>query len=269
MDNRLYISAIATLLILCITFSSLGAVAAQTVINSSLRAIAQPTLNVVTIAEDDEKRETGIMVLGLLPGHGGIYDPTQWPYPDKPLDPYCYITDSAGNLQFGPCIDKLSQHKILVTFNGVPVNFNVACQFIKKEKLHPLQHPQGSWEQLKTVLTDESAGFVCKLRQGKPGVGVLDVYYVGTQAKQFIADYIMVVSVWAKFGSTTVYGTELQDICVLGWAIGLPGMPNTFVLTKPDGTHHFSWPDPLGSFVGCEEAALWQRDAMGLPVEYD
>jgi hypothetical protein len=231
---------------------------------TTLRAIVQPTLQVVTIAEDDEKRETGIMVLGLIPK----VDPNVMPWPeDKALDQWC-LTASG---QFGPCIDKLSQHKILVTFNGVPVNFNYDCQFIKKEKMHPLQKPQFVGEQLRTVLTDESANFVCKLRSGKPGVGVLDVYYIGPQAKQFIADYVMVVSVWTTFGRTTVYGTEVQDICVLGWAIGdeINGPANTFVLTKPDGTHHFSWPDTLGPFASCEEAALWERDAMGLPVLYD
>jgi hypothetical protein len=230
---------------------------------TTLRATVQPTLQVVTIAEDDEKRETGIMVLGLIPK----VDPNVMPWPDeKRLDQYCLT----ANNQFGPCIDKLSQHKILVTFNGVPVNFNVDCQFIKKEKMHPLQKPQFVGEQLRTVLTDESANFVCKLRSGKPGVGVLDVYYIGPQAKQFIADYIMVVSVWTTFGRTTVYGAEVQDICVLGWAIGQDNeAANTFVMTKPDGTHHFSWPDTLGPFVSCEEAALWERDAMGLPPLYD
>jgi hypothetical protein len=118
---------------------------------------------------------------------------------------------------------------------------------------------------LRTVLTDESDNFVSKLRPGKPGVGVLDVYYTGLQEKQFIADYVMVVSVFETFGATTVFGTEIQDVCVLGWAISL----NTMVLTKPDGTRHFSWPDTLGPFDGCEEAALWERDAMGLPVLYD
>jgi hypothetical protein len=254
----LYLPAVATLLILCITFTSFGAVAAQLTINSSLRALAEPTLKVVTIPEDDEKRETGIMVLGLLPGHAGVYDPSTWPYLDKGPDQYCLPGTGFH------CIDKLSQHKILVSFNGVPVNFELACQFIKKEKDHPLQDAQFKTETLRTVLTDESSNFVCKLRSGKPGVGVIDVYYIGPQEKQYVADYVMVVSVWATFGSTTVYGTDLQDICVLGWAMD----SNTMILTKPDGTNHFSWPDALGPFAGCEEAALWQRDAMGLPTLY-
>lgn len=255
--NKLYLPAIASLLILTITFTTFGAVLA---LGLPVRAVAQPTLQVVTIAEDDEKRETGIMVLGLVPK-------LPWDT-QKPLDDLCLL--GGGKDQFGNCIDKLAQYKILVTFNGVPVNFLVDCQFIKKEKMHPLQKPQFPTETLRTVLTDESANFVCKLRSGKPGVGVLDVYYIGPQEKQFIADYIMVVSVFETFGATTVYGAEIQDVCVLGWAIGDNGdAANTMVLTKPDGTHHFSWPDTLGPFAGCEEAALWERDAMGLPVLYD
>ena len=244
MDKRLYLPAIASLLILCIGFGSFLPVMAVT----ALRARAEPKLEVVTIPEDDELRKTGVIIIGLSP---------KLPW-DKPYDRWCY--DRPGR-----CVDKLSQHKILVTFNGVPVNFHVDCQFIKKEKLHPLQKPQFKREQLKTVLTDESLSFKCKLRPGKPGVGVLDVYYVGPQEKQFIADYIMVVQVWLKIGSTTVYGIDVQDICVLGWAIDT----NTMRIWKPDDTYHFSWPDALGPFVSCEEAALWQRDNQGLPLLYD
>jgi len=244
MDKRLYLPAIASLLILCITLASIGPVTALPLV-----ARAVPTLEVFTIAEDDEVRKTGIIVLGLTPKG------TDW---TKPSDAYCDANP-------GDCVDKLSQHKILVTFNGVPVTFSVDCQFIKKEKLHPLQKPQFPEEQLRTVLTDESANFVCKLREGKPGVGVLDVYYIGPQEKQFIADYVLIISAWTTIGRTVVYGMEVQDVCVLGWAID----KNTIVITKPSGDQHFSWPDALGPFVSCEEAALWQRDNQGLPVLYD
>lgn len=198
------------------------------------------------------------MVLGLIPS-------TKWPS-GKTYDSDC--TQVIDGVPTNVCVDKLSQHKILVTFNGIPVTFQVDCQFIKKEKLHPLQKPQGTYEQLRTVLSDESANFACKLREGKPGVGVLDVYYIGPQEKQFVADYIMVVSVSTTIGTTVVYGAEVQDICVLGWALGLvvPDMPG---ITKPSGDHHYSWEDPLGEFVGCEELALWQRDDQGLPLLYD
>jgi len=221
----------------------------------ALMARALPTLQVTTIAEDDEVRQTGVIVIGLNPYPG--WDPT------KPPDPYCQA--NAGH-----CIKKEAQYKIIVSFNGIPVDFNYACQFVKKEKLHPLQKPQGTYEVLRTVLTDETANFVCKLRSGKPGVGVLDVYYVGPQEKQFMADYVMFVEVWQTFGRTIIYGGDLQDICVIGWAVGSNGVPaNTMIITKPDGTDHFSWPDPLGPFHSCEDLALWERANQGLPLLYD
>jgi hypothetical protein len=244
-SKRIFLPAIASLLILVMLVSSFSAATAQVV----LVARALPTLQVKTIPEDDEVRQTGIIIIGLTP-HMATWD--------KPVDNYCLNNP-------GACIKKEAQYKILVTFNGVPVNFNIACEFVKKEKSHPLQKPQFAQEVIKTVLTDESAGFVCKLRQGKPGVGVIDVYYVGVQQKQFIADYIMVVSVWQTFGRTTVYGVEMQDLCLLGWA----NDDNTMYITKPDGTKAFSWPDPLGPFVSCEEAAVLQRQNLGLPILYD
>jgi hypothetical protein len=169
----------------------------------------------------------------------------------------------------GACIKKEAQYKIMVTFNGVPVDFTVAgaglsCEFVKKEWLHPLQKAQFSQEVIATALTDESANFACKFRPGKPGVGVLDVYYIGPQEKQYIADYIMVVSVYETFGRTTVYGVDMQDICVLGWA----NSSNTMYLTKPDGTLAFAWPDPIGPWVSCEDAANLQRANLGLPLLY-
>jgi hypothetical protein len=207
-----------------------------------LRARADPTLEVKTIAEDDELRQTGVIVFGLTP--------------NKAL----------WNKPYENGTDKLAQYKILVSFNGVPVTFNVECQFIKKEKMHPLQFKQMKEENLKTVLTDESRSFKCKLRPGKAGVGVLDVYWVNAvQEKQFIADYIMKVHVWTTIGSTVVHGTEIQDVCVLGWAMS----ENHLVFTKPDGTAHDAWDDPLGPFASCEEAALWQRDNLGLGFSYD
>jgi hypothetical protein len=238
MEKRIYLPVIASVLILAMVLASVMPVMAVTV----LRARADPTLEVRTIAEDDEVRQTGVIVFGLYPGKG-------WPKP------------------YENGTDKLAQYKILVTYNGVAVTFNVECQFIKKEKLHPLQKPQFVQENLRTVLTDESANFKCKLRSGKAGVGVLDVYYIGLQEKQFIADYIMKVHVWTTIGNFVIHGTEIQDVCVLGWAID----DNHLVFTKPDGTEHDSWPDALGPFVSCEEAAIWQRDFAfgGFPFSYD
>jgi hypothetical protein len=216
-------------------------------------ASAVPTLQVTTVAEDDQIRNTGVMVFGLVPLAG-------WPS-DKPIDQYCLANP-------GACIKKEAQYKIMVSFNGQPVPFSLACQFIKKEWMHPLQHVQFPQEVIATVLTDESANFVCKLRQSSPalpGVGVLDVYYVGLQQKQYIADYIMVLDVWTAIGRTTVYGTDMQDLCVLGWA----NSSNTWYETKPDGTKAFSWPDPIGPWASCQDAAVLQRYNLGLPLLYD
>lgn len=235
MEKRIYLPVIASMLILAMVLTSVMPVMAV----AALRARADPTLEVLTIPEDDEVRKTGVIVFGLRPGVG-------WPKP------------------YENGTDKLAQYKILVTYNGVPVAFNVECQVIKKEKNHPIQQPQFEEENLQTVLTDHSANFKCKLRQGKPGVGVLDLYYIGVQEKQFIADYIVKVHVWTTIGNFVVHGTEIQDVCVLGWAID----DNHLVFTKPDGTEHDSWPDPLGPFVSCEEAAIWQRDFLGLPFRY-
>jgi len=264
MIKRLWLPAIASLLILVMVFASV-----QPAVAEILYAKVMPTLEVSTIAEDDEVRQMGVIVLGLIPSALWAAAPGDR---DKRVDDDCMQlidADMDGIPTWtNVCIDKLSQHKILVTFNGVPVTFQVDCQFVKKEKLHPLQKPQGTYEQLRTVVTDESANFVCKLREGKPGVGVLDVYYIGEQAKQFVADYIMVVSVWTTIGTTVIYGVDVQDVCVLGWALG-DVVPNVTGITKPSGDHHYSWENPLGPFVSCEELALWQRDDQGLPLLYD
>jgi hypothetical protein len=62
----------------------------------------------------------------------------------------------------------------------------------------------------------------------------------------------------------------MQDICVLGWAIDgtdvAQGTPATAPeeIAKSDGTTHYIWPNAMGSFVGCEELALAQRDYAGI-----
>jgi hypothetical protein len=261
-NKRIYLPAIASLFILSIVMTSLVPVAAQ--VMPVARAL--PTLEVTTIPEDDQVRNTGVMILGLQPNLA------TWPS-DKPVDVNCI------NSYPGTCLKLESQYKFMVTLNGQPLgltsnqmgapssNFGYFCQFVKKEKLHPLQHPQWPQEVVVTTLTDESAHFVCKLRQdpaGLAGVGVLDVYYTGTLEPQFIADYVMLLTVWYTLGRTTIWGSDIQDLCLLGWA----NSDNTMYITKPDGTYAFSWPDPLGPWVSCEEAAILQRQNLGLTPLY-
>lgn len=233
--NKRYLPIIASIFILALTASSVMPAVADYVGLPKI-ARAQPTLRVVTIPEDDETRKTGIMVLGIGPPGSG------------------------------PGYDLLAQFKVLVSYNGVPVNpDSFICQVIEKDKYNPIKGPQGKWENLMTVPKDMSGSFVCKLRWGKPGVGVIDVYYVGAPLPQFISDYVLVVFFDKVIGRTLIFGTEMQDICVLGWNLG----PTVESFTKPSGDKHYVFPDALGNFVSCEDAALYQKHVvLGLPIPW-
>ena len=184
--NKRYLPAIASILIIAVALTSFMPVFAAL----PTRLAAQPTLRVTTIAEDDELRETGVMFMGT--------------------------GTTPATLGTGPQ-DLLAQFKILVSYNGVPVTpTSVYCQFVEKDKANPLKDQQFPAENLKTV-PKENPNFICKFRWAKPGVGVLDVYYIGAALGQYIADYILVVGADLAVGRTTVWGTEIQDICLLGW----------------------------------------------------
>jgi hypothetical protein len=114
----------------------------------------------------------------------------------------------------------------------------------------------------------ENPNFVCKLRWGKPGVGVLDVYYIGSTTSAVpIADYIVAVSASLAVGRTTVFGTEIQDVCVLGFpAPAIVALPPAWIITKPSGDTHPIYADPLGAYVSCEDLALQEQAMLGLPI---
>jgi hypothetical protein len=235
--NRHYLPAIASLLIIAIALASFMPVFAAL----PTRLVAQPTLRVTTIAEDDELRQTGIMWMGI----GLEIDGDQ-------LDGDLLVIN-----------DLLAQFKILVSYNGVPVTpDSITCQFVEKDKANPLKDQQFAAENLKTV-PKENPNFICKFREGKPGVGVLDVYYIGDLAPQYIADYILVVGASLAVGRTTVFGTEIQDICLLGF-------PLEIAITEENGTiHHMIVPDALGDFESCEDAALFERQELyGIPIPW-
>jgi hypothetical protein len=239
--NKRYVPAIASLLIIAVALMSFTPVLATL----PTRLVAQPTLRVTTIAEDDEVRETGVM----------------WMASDQ--------TNFVEGVTTGQ--DLLAQFKILVSYNGVPTTpTSTYCQFVEKDKANPLKDQQFPAENLKSV-PKESPNFVCKFRWGKPGVGVIDVYYIGALSGQYIADYILVVGVDLAVGRTTVWGTEIQDICLLGW----PNLPApVYIITKPDGTVHYIYTDPLGDpgaltrWTSCEDLALMQKDLLGIPIPW-
>jgi hypothetical protein len=270
--NHKYVSAIAAFLILGVLLSATPLAYAQTLAFG-------PKLEVTTIPQDDQLLKKGIIILGINP----IGGPTlgQW--------------------------DLLSQHKLIVTYNGQTLTWNIgtagptiACNVLEKDKVNVIPDPktgdgkQGDYENLMTKLTDVSDKFVCKPRWKSPAagvyesVGVLDVYYVGpltaapvpnvtpagTNGKQvgvWIADNILVVEAFFTVGRTVVFGSDMQDICVLGWPITgstvNAATAPTYIITKPDGTQHYIWQNAMGNFVGCEELALAQRDVLGILLE--
>ena len=272
--NHKYISAIAAFLILGVLLSATPLAYGVNVLTFG------PKLEVVTIPQDNQILKKGIILLGI--------DPT-------------------GSTIPGPS-DLLSQHKIIVTYNGATLTWRVgdpgpsiACNVLEKDKVNVIPDPktgdgkQGDYENLMTKLVDVSDKFVCKVRWKSPAtgvlesVGVLDVYYVGPlttglegspTAKQvgvWIADNALVVEAFFTVGRTVVFGSDIQDICVLGWApsgigpaVAVPFPPN-YIITKPDGKQHYIWQNAMGPYVGCEDLALVQRNILGilLPTEQD
>jgi len=279
--NRKLLPVVAAFLILAMLFGSTPFTYAVTTVTFG------PNLAVTTIPQDNQKLGTGVMVLGIDPAN-----PTalQAPLPN----------------------DLLSQHKLLVTYNGQPIiwsieqgttGVSVVCNVVEKDKINVVPDPktdkgkQGSWENLMTTLQDVSDKFVCKPRWKSPtpgyyqSDGVLDVYYVGPlpaaatgtasngapiggatglSVAPWIADYIVVVEAFITIGRTVIFGVDIQDICVLGWAVEGPlvtiATPDT-TITKPDGTQHWIWTaGAMGSWVSCDELALAQRDVVALKL---
>jgi hypothetical protein len=267
-SKKLAIPAIATLfLALSIMMSAAPAYAVLT-------ATIGPKLDVVTIPEDNQVLKTGVIVLGISDLREGI---TPTPEAITPLQ-------QIGG--FTPGSKFVSQFKLLVTYNGLPLFWSVgfagvtvACNVIEKDKSSPVPDKLGNGgsqfdeEQLITTLVDVSDLFVCKPRFKSPApgllesTGVLDVYFVGDCTKitcsNFIADNILVVEAFFTVGRTVVFGTEFQDVCVLGYSFADPFHQS---LTLPDGSHYDNFANPFGPFVSCEAAALVQRDILHVPI---
>jgi len=279
--NHKFVPAVAAFLIIGVLLSATPLAYATNVLAFG------PKLDVVTIPQDNQKLKKGIIILGI--------DPTD-------TDPTTASYDATY-------VDLLSQHKIIVTYNGMTLTWNyqdpgptIACNVLEKDKILVTPDPktgdgqQGSWETLMTKLVDVSDKFVCKVRWKSPAtgvyesVGVLDVYYVGPLpeapvtssnpalatkgvagivAAPWIADNILVVEAFFTVGRTVVFGSDIQDICVLGWGIDgtlvtTASVPST--ITKPAGDVHYVWPNAMGAYVSCEALALAERAQVGLFV---
>jgi hypothetical protein len=255
--NKYILPSAAAFLILVIAFSSYTP--AMAAITSRVTLV--PILQVVTIPEDDQLRQTGVMILGVGPAGTS---PTQL-YPKF-----------------------LSQFKLIVALNGVPVHPDyVLCAVYEKDKIiNPpwvttgktqVNVRQFSREVQETELKDVSDRFVCKVRwpSGTGGVGVLDVYYVGAAADPaFIADHILLVTAGVKAGRTVIWGSEIQDICILGWSFSAA----LFHTTLAGGEVIPYYVDPLSltllvdagfggmAFPSCESAVAYQLYLLANPI---
>jgi len=92
-------------------------------------------------------------------------------------------------------------------------------------------------------------------------------WFCSERPRVWIADNILVVEAFFTVGRTVVFGSDIQDICTLGWAVtgsnpAVAAAPR-WIITKPDGLPHYIFMNAMGNFVGCEELALAQRDVLG------
>jgi len=274
MNRKYLIPALASVLVLSMVLSSFTPAMAQP-------PVIAPKLDVVTIPQDDQVREKGIMILGLDTNQGGSLDGfvAACEIPEVAGSPDPHLDDpGVPNCGF---MDLLSQHKLVVSYNGQLLYWSigtpalvVTCNVLEKDKVNPVPDKFGDptyqfpEENLKTKLIDVSDKFICKPRWKSPAdmpgheesVGVLDVYYVGPYEATMLADNILVVTVSLVIGRTIVVGTDMQDICVIGWGLG-----NRRLITLPNGGDVYqTWANAMGDYVSCEELTLVQRDAVGI-----
>jgi hypothetical protein len=241
--NKYILPSAAAFLILVIAVSSYTPAMAVS------RVVLAPFLQVVTIPQDDQVRNTGIIILN----YAGTGSTSGTVYPDY-----------------------MAQYKLVITLNGALVSnagIDITCNVAEKDKIinpldvttgkSPSKNRQFPRELMETEIKDVADMFECKERW-KPGglsVGVLDVYYTGAAADPaFIADHILVVHVTYTLGRQVFVGTEIQDICVLGWSFNTAGITSTVIGNEKVVLD----PNPLGNFQSCETAALAQLVAAGL-----
>jgi len=245
MKRRFFLIVVASLLIFSLILSSFGAPSQAAESVTVLRYT--PTLGVKLIAEDDQLRDTGIIVLGLLP-----------------------IPPPVG--QTG--VDLIATYKLMITLNGIPVKPDyLVIAVLNKTKVNILittpptpparQFPS---ESLRTNLTDVSYDFVGKYRStsyasgSMAGLYVLDIYYIGPITPSAINDYMVLVQAGMNVGSKTIWGEALTDLCILGWSMS----SSNFAILLPDGSTLHVWDNPLGSFTSSDDAVLWQKHVLGV-----
>jgi hypothetical protein len=140
---------------------------------------------------------------------------------------------------------------------------------VTQEEIVSPSDPMAAFEDFRTELTDVSADFVCIIRSAAPGVGSLDLYYIGPADAQAIGSYDLVVEAFMTIGDEVIFATDTQPVCMLGWPFNDNGANMTFAVdaSTPDGLKHVKRaPHPLNGFAGCGDAALFQRQLLGLTI---
>jgi len=301
-----------------------------------------PVVTVVSIPEDDQVRNTGVMwfdpsaielwakwttsvdlVPGVLSQAEYMRADPQWgaTSPNIQATEYwawhtIFALDPTATFTSTDTIiwaKKLAQYKLMVTYqDGLPgasgntgvdlITLQAAgkaffyCDIYEKDKVEP-KIPQTftgvgnnalTSEYLKTSVTDVSAFFICKLRAtGQNGYYVVDMYYIGPQTSEYVADLLVAFKVdllpAATGLKTDAWGLDMQDLCILAWpfadpfrpvgvvplatqAFGLEWQKFPHLIPKPEHRWVWSSPDPLDGYSNCAEAVMFQRWLMGATI---
>ena len=247
-------------------------------------------LVIQTIPQDDQLREKGIIIL-CPPQEAeepGFCEEPNW-FPCVDNDDAIRVLGTPDIIGFPVCVssdtDFHAEYKVDIRRNGVNVNADIECIVLEKDVCR-----SGGGEG--TIIKDVTDFFTCKFRQDgiNPGVGVIDIYFnelglLQFDRSAFIGDHIL--KVVARAGSDR--GSEIQDICILGFAtcrgfdprfqvdsqfsddcrffgqeVPFGGdwfyTPNFFTSVFSSGQPYTIFADPLYPFASCKDAALWERE---------
>ena len=149
------------------------------------------------------------------------------------------------------------------------VSLRLECKVLEVEPLTPFDNSLfpviRSWpfENLKATIMDATSNFTCSYTRTGEGTFELDLAFIADpDDAQLILRYLLVVTIgydepllpWMPLVTRNVNGTDVGDLCLLGYHIGKHPPPETPKSEKP-----------LGEFRSCEEAVLSQRDLLDIP----
>mgnify|MGYP001055318543 CR=1 FL=1 len=216
------------------------------IVGSYVYLIPPAKVELRMISEQEESRLTGVTAMILCPSKAG---------------------------EMGLCnTDERDLHaKYRLVVQPPPpseVGLRVGCKVLEIERLTSLDNPLfpvvRSWafETLRTPLMDATSNFTCSYTRTGEGTFELDLALIADpHDEQLIARYLLLVTIGydeplLPFGllSRNANGTDIGDLCLLGYHIGKHPPPGTPESEKT-----------LAEFVSCDEAVLWQRELLNIP----